>query len=90
MAWKLRSHVTLGNEMKEIKMAVTDMVKIILDQLLLDRRGGRPESFLFLCSHGGGTPPPTPGPGEGGISSPYSRSIAYTTVTLLLRGAGGF
>ncbi len=34
--------------------------------------------------------PPTPGPGEGGVSSPYPRSIAYTTVTSLLRGTGGF
>jgi len=37
-----------------------------------------------------GDPLPTPGPGEGGVSSPYSRSIAYTTVTSLLRGTGGF
>jgi hypothetical protein len=37
-----------------------------------------------------GDPPPTPGPGEGGVSSPYSRSIANTTVTSLLRGTGGF
>ena len=63
--------------------------RICLSQLLPDRRGGRPESSLSLRSHGGG-PPPTPGPGEGGVSSPYSRSIAYTTVTSLLRGTGGF
>jgi hypothetical protein len=58
-------------------------------QLLPGRRGGRPESFLSLRSHGGGTPPP-PGPGEGGATSPYSRSKASTTVTSLLRGTGGF
>jgi hypothetical protein len=58
------------------------------NQSLPDRRGGRPESSLSLRSHGGGTPP-TPGLGEGGVSSPYSRSIAYTTVTSLLRGTGG-
>jgi hypothetical protein len=43
---------------------------------------------LSLRSHGGGTP--LPGPGEGDVTSPYSRSIAGTTVTSLLRGAGGF
>ncbi len=45
MAWKLRSHVTLGNEMKEIKMAVTDMVKIILHSQLTDT--------VLLCVLGG-------------------------------------
>ncbi len=54
-----------------------------------DRRGGRPESSLSLRSHGGGTPPP-PGPGEGGVTTPYSWSIAGTTVTSLPRGTGGF
>jgi hypothetical protein len=58
-------------------------------QLLPDRRGGRPESSLSLRSHGGGTPPP-PGPGEGGVTMPYSWSIAGTTVASLLRGTGGF
>jgi hypothetical protein len=59
------------------------------NQLLPDRRGGRPESSLSLRSHGGGTPPP-PGPGEGGVTTPYSRSKAGTTGTSLLRGSGGF
>jgi hypothetical protein len=36
-----------------------------------------------------GTPPP-PGPGEGGVTAPYSWSIAGTTATSLLRGTGGF
>ncbi len=45
---------------------------------------------LSLSAHTAGGPPPTPGLGEGGVSSPYSRSIAYTTVTSLLRGTGGF
>jgi hypothetical protein len=45
---------------------------------------------LSLSAHTAGRPPPTPGPGEGGVSSPYSRIIANTTVTSLLRGAGGF
>ncbi len=58
-------------------------------QLLPDRRGGQPESSLSLRSHGGVTPPP-PGLGEGGVTTPYSWSIAGTTVTLLLRGTGGF
>ncbi len=58
-------------------------------QLLPDRRGGRPESSLSLRSHGGGTPPP-PGPGEGDVTTPYSRIIAGTTVGSLLRGTGGF
>jgi hypothetical protein len=58
-------------------------------QLLPDRRDGRPESSLSLRSHGGGTPPP-PGPGEGDVTTPYSWSIAGTTVTSLPRGTGGF
>jgi hypothetical protein len=58
-------------------------------QLLPDRRGGRPESSLSLRSHGGGPPPP-PGPGEGDVITPYSWSIAGTTVASLLRGTGGF
>jgi hypothetical protein len=58
-------------------------------QLLPDRRGGRPESSLSLRTHGGGTPPP-PGPGEGDVTTPYSRSKAGTTGTSLLRGSGGF
>ncbi len=45
---------------------------------------------LSLSAHTAGGPPPTPGTGEGGVSLPYSRSIANTTVTSLLRGAGGF
>ncbi len=60
-----------------------------MSQSLPDRSGGRPESSLSLRSHGGGTSPP-PGPREGGVSSPYSRSIADTTVTSLLWGVGGF
>ncbi len=62
---------------------------LAIDQLLPDRRGGRPESSLSLRSHGGGTPPP-PGPGEGGVTTPYSWRIAGTTVGSLLRGTGGF
>ncbi len=57
--------------------------------MLPDRHGGRPESSLSLRSHGGGTPLP-PGSGEGGVTTPYSWSIAGTTVTSLLRGTGGF
>ncbi len=53
--------------------------------MLPDRRGGRPESSLPLRSHGGGTPPSS-GPGEGDVTSPYSWSIAGTTGTSLLRG----
>jgi hypothetical protein len=34
--------------------------------------------------------PSPPGPGEGDVTSPYSWSIAVTTVASLLRGAGGF
>jgi hypothetical protein len=45
---------------------------------------------LSLSAHTAGGPPPHSWPGEGGVSSPYSRSIAYTTVTSLLRGTGGF
>jgi hypothetical protein len=65
------------------------VLKGISNQLLPDRRGGRPESSLSLRLHGGGTPPP-PGPGEGDVTSPYSWSIAGTTATSLLRGTGGF
>jgi hypothetical protein len=58
-------------------------------QLLPDCRGGRPESSLSLRSHGGGTPPP-PGPGEGDVTTPYSWSLAGSTVGSLLRETGGF
>jgi hypothetical protein len=34
--------------------------------------------------------PPTPGPGEGGITTPSYWSIAGATVASLLRGTGGF
>jgi hypothetical protein len=34
--------------------------------------------------------PPTPGPGEGDVTTPAHRSIVGTTGTSLLRGAGGF
>jgi hypothetical protein len=44
---------------------------------------------LSLSAHTAGGPPP-PGPGEGGATSLYSWSIAGTTVTSLLQGAGGF
>jgi hypothetical protein len=44
---------------------------------------------LSLSTHTAGGPPP-PGPGEGGVTMPYSWSIAGTTVTSLLRGLGGF
>ncbi len=37
-----------------------------------------------------GDPPPTPGPGEGGVTTPSYWSIADTTVASLLRGTGGF
>jgi hypothetical protein len=67
-----------------------NVIAYLIGQLLPDRRGGRPESFLSLRSHGGGTPPSPPGPGEGGVTTPYSRSIADTTVMSLLRGSGGF
>ncbi len=40
---------------------------------------------LSLRQHGGETPP-TSGPGEGDVTTPYSRSMAGTTVALLLRG----
>ncbi len=43
-------------------------------QLLPDRRGGRPESSLSPLTRRGDPPPP--GPGEGGVITPYSRSIA--------------
>jgi hypothetical protein len=45
---------------------------------------------LSLSAHTAGRPPPPPGPGEGGITTPYSWSIAGTTVVSLLRGTGGF
>jgi hypothetical protein len=45
---------------------------------------------LFLSAHTAGGPPPPPGPGEGGVTTPYSWSIAGTTVASLLRGTGGF
>ncbi len=51
--------------------------------------GSARELSLSLRSHGGGTPPP-PGPGEGGVTTPYSRKIAGSTVGSLLRGTGGF
>jgi hypothetical protein len=57
-------------------------------QLLLDCRGGQPVSSLSLRLHGGGTPPSCPG--EGGVTTPYSRSTADTTVTSLPWGMGGF
>ncbi len=44
---------------------------------------------LSLSAHMAGGPPP-PGPGEGGVTTPYSWSIAGTTVTSLPRGTGGF
>ncbi len=44
---------------------------------------------LSLSAHTVGGPPP-PGPREGGVTTPYSWSIAGTTVGLLLRGTGGF
>jgi hypothetical protein len=44
---------------------------------------------LSLSAHTAGGPPPS-GPGEGGVTTPYSRSIAGSTVTSLLRGSGGF
>jgi hypothetical protein len=34
--------------------------------------------------------PPPPGPGEGDVTTPYSWSLAGTTVASLLRGTGGF
>ncbi len=66
-------------------------VRSILDtsQLLPDRRGGQPESSLSLSAHRQGDPSP-PGLGEGGVTTPYSWSIAGTTVASLLRGTGGF
>jgi hypothetical protein len=45
---------------------------------------------LSLSAHMAGGPPPPPGPGEGDATSPFSRSIAGTTATSLLRGTGGF
>ncbi len=45
---------------------------------------------LSLSAHTAGGPPPPPGPGEGDVTTPYSWSIAGTTVMSLLRGAGGF
>jgi hypothetical protein len=46
---------------------------------------------LSLSTHmAGGTPPPTPGPGEDGITTPSYWSIADTTVASLRRGTGGF
>jgi hypothetical protein len=45
---------------------------------------------LSLFAHtAGDPPPPPPGPGEGGVTTPYSWSIAGTTATSLLRGTGG-
>jgi hypothetical protein len=44
---------------------------------------------LSLSAHTAGGPPP-PDPGDGGVTSPYSWSIAGSTVASLLRGAGGF
>ncbi len=43
-----------------------------------------------LRPHGGGTPLPTPGSGEGDVITPAFRGMAGTTVTSLLRGTGGF
>jgi hypothetical protein len=58
-------------------------------QLLPDRRGGRPER-LSLSAYMAGGPLPTPGPGEGEVTTLFSRSRAGTTVASLLRGADGF
>jgi hypothetical protein len=58
------------------------------NQLLPDRRGGRPESSLSPLTRRGGPPPP--GPREGGFTSLFFWSIAGSTVASLLRGAGGF
>ncbi len=45
---------------------------------------------LSLSAHMAGDPPPTPGPGEGDVTTPAHRCIAGTTGTSLLRGTGGF
>jgi hypothetical protein len=45
---------------------------------------------LSLSPHTRRGDPPPPGPGEGGVTTPYSRSRAGTTGTSLLRGSGGF
>jgi hypothetical protein len=74
---------------EDIEADATVQYNLFCSQLLPDRRGGRPESSLSLRSHGGGTPLPL-GPGEGGVTTPYSWSIAGSTVGSLLRGTGGF
>jgi hypothetical protein len=51
---------------------------------------GVSQRALSLSAHMAGGPPPTPGPGEGDVTTPSYRSIAGTTVTSLLRGTGGF
>ncbi len=74
---------------EDIEADATVQYNLCCSQLLPDRRGGRPESSLSLRSHGGGTPLPL-GPGEGGVTTPYSWSVAGSTVGSLLRGTGGF
>jgi hypothetical protein len=51
---------------------------------------GTAREALSLRLHGGGDPLPTPGPGEGDVTTPFSQSIADTTGTLLRLGTGGF
>ncbi len=45
---------------------------------------------LSLSAHTVGDPPPPPCPGEGGVTTPFSWSIADITVASLLRGTAGF
>jgi hypothetical protein len=51
---------------------------------------GVSQRALSLSAHTAGGPPPPPSPGEGGVTTPYSWSIAGTTVMSLPRGTGGF
>ncbi len=84
-----QNNVSLVQQISRMLSSGREELILTLSQLLPDRHGGLPESSLSLRSHGGGIPPP-PGPGEGGVTTSYSRSIADSTGTSLLRGTGGF